>query len=127
MNKDLITHITSQACWEKAQANNVYLSETYDNDGFIHLSTQSQVFGTLNNFFKNIESVLILYIDPSKLTSELKYEPPVHPHNDDEDENNNANDYQGILFPHLYGPLNLEAVVSTRELNKSKDGTFKDE
>ena len=67
--------------------------------GFIHLSTRAQVEATANRFYADVDELVLLTVDPSKVPSEIKWEPPT-PGSDE-------------LFPHIYGPLPLGAVVST--------------
>jgi len=61
---------------------------------------------------------LILVIDPRKVSAEVKYEPPAHPEPDPDSPLNS------ILFPHIYGALNLDAVVEVRFAKRIDDGTF---
>ena len=67
-------------------------------DGFIHLSAKEQVAGTLARHFAGQEGLMLLEIDPSLLGDALKWEPS----------------RGGALFPHLYAPLGIGAVVETR-------------
>jgi uncharacterized protein (DUF952 family) len=60
--------------------------------------------------------LVVLCIDESRLKASLKYEPPAPAPN----ENQNPDG----LFPHLYGPLNLDAVVRVIDFPCSADGTF---
>lgn len=63
----------------------------------MHLSLRAQVPGTLARFFAGRDDVVLLRIDPARLTAEVRFE---------EGE-------PGELFPHLYGPLPVEAVVAS--------------
>jgi uncharacterized protein (DUF952 family) len=72
-----------------------------------------------NRFYKNVQGdVLILVIDPRRVKAEVKYEPPAHP---EPDPNSPLN---SILFPHIYGALNLDAVVEIRAAKRDEGGTF---
>jgi uncharacterized protein (DUF952 family) len=64
-------------------------------EGFIHLSEQDQVQWVGNHFYQGQSGLLLLEIESECLTSELRYDEVSR---------------EGT-FPHLYGPLNLEAVV----------------
>ena len=66
--------------------------------GFIHLSWREQVAGTFERFYADAESVVLLTIDAAKLSSPLRADAIAG----------------GELFPHLYGPLPIEAVVDSR-------------
>jgi uncharacterized protein (DUF952 family) len=61
---------------------------------------------------------VLLVIDPSRLSPELRWELPAHP--------NPQADLppSDELFPHLYGPLNLDAVVKVLEFEPYVDGKF---
>jgi uncharacterized protein (DUF952 family) len=76
-------------------------------EGFIHCSTHAQVVATANRIFRGSGDLLLLELDPSKLTATLRWE--------------RATDV-GDEFPHIYGPLNLDAVVGTRPLPEGPDG-----
>ena len=70
---------------------------TLDEVGFIHLSTRQQVEATVNRFYADVDQLVLLTVDPSKVPSHIKWEPP-SPDSD-------------VLFPHIYGPLPIRAVV----------------
>jgi uncharacterized protein (DUF952 family) len=72
---------------------------TLADEGFIHASTRMQVEGVANRFYRDVEQLVLLTIDPTKVDAEIKWEPPA-PGVD-------------VLFPHIYGPLPIGAVVAT--------------
>jgi uncharacterized protein (DUF952 family) len=83
-------------------------------EGFIHCSTIPQVAETANIFYRGRHDLLVLRIDEQKLTSPLRFEAPAA-----------AGDIRPTaLFPHIYGPLNLEAVIDAIELPCDADGSF---
>jgi uncharacterized protein (DUF952 family) len=67
-------------------------------DGFIHLSAEHQLRGTLAKHFAGEKNLFVLEIDPEWLGSALKWEVSGG----------------GDLFPHLYGPLHITAVQAVR-------------
>jgi len=97
----MIYHVTTKAAWEQALQNGFYETASLQTEGFIHNSTQQQVSGVLDRYYKNATDLLLLHIDESKLTSPLKYE--LAPSVNEE-------------FPHIFGPVNLDAVVETEWL-----------
>jgi uncharacterized protein (DUF952 family) len=110
----LIYHIATRADWEQARADGEYTRSTVDKtlaeEGFIHASQASQVARTANKFYRDVPGDLVLLvIDPSLLRAELRYE-----------------DVPGaeLPFPHIYGPLNADAVVEARKFAAGPDGTF---
>ena len=110
----LIYHIATRADWERAHADGEYTRSTVDKtlaeEGFIHASQASQVARTANRFYREVPGDLVLLvIDPGRLRAELRYE-----------------DVPGaeLPFPHIYGPLNADAVVDARPFAAGPDGAF---
>ncbi|HPQ70575.1 MAG TPA: DUF952 domain-containing protein [bacterium] len=112
----LIVHIAEKKNWEKAKKQGIYAVESLKSDGFIHCSTIGQVMDTANLFFPGRQDLILLCIDESKTSSQVKYEPPTG-----EVPNNPSVE---AMFPHLYGPLNLDAVVNVFDFPPDPDGTF---
>ena len=113
----MIFHITSRTAWDEAQKHGYYRAESFAIEGFIHCSTLSQVLPVANNFYKGQSGLVLLEIEPTLLSSKLKWEPPsggAPPPGVPE----------GDQFPHIYGPINLDAVVRVVELASKPDGTF---
>ena len=114
----MIFHITSRGAWDEAQDRGRYQAESLATEGFIHCSTVSQVLPVAENFYKGQHELVLLVVEPALLSSELKWEPPsggtpppgVPP---------------GDLFPHIYGPINLDAIVKVVELKEDNQGKFK--
>ena len=105
---DLIYHITSAGQWSRAQAAGAYRGDTLESEGFIHASIARQVMGVAHRFYQGRSGLVILCIDVDKLRSELRYE---------------AAD-NGDHFPHIYGPLNTDAVVEALDFPASPEGAF---
>ena len=113
----LIFHITSRDVYEAALTQGVYRATSLQEDGFIHFSaTPHQLRRVANAVYQGQDGLLIMIVDPARLRSELRYEPP--------DIRIPAEHYKGELFPHLYGPLNLDAVVDVVAFPVNSDGTF---
>jgi uncharacterized protein (DUF952 family) len=81
-------------------------------DRFIHLSTPEQVHLPANRLYRGRDDLLLLQIDPALLDSPVRWEPGV------------AGDPESMLFPHLYGPLPVAAVISVTAYLPGADGTF---
>ena len=75
----LIYHITSREAAQAARQSGEYRAESLASQGFIHFSQLHQLLGVANAFYKGLHDQVILVVDPERLTSELKYEAPVHP------------------------------------------------
>ncbi len=97
---NLIYHIVSAEEWARQKSLPTYEAASLQTEGFIHLSQKEQVTGTLSRYYPNVPDLLLLHIDVDKLIHELKHEIAI----------NNE------LFPHLYGPLNKDAVVHIESL-----------
>ena len=91
-----------------------YAPSSLRDEGFIHCSTIAQVIDTANRFYRGQDDLVLLHIDESRLKAELKYEAPAMKHGE----------ASGELFPHLYGELNVDAVVRVVELPCKLDGSF---
>jgi uncharacterized protein (DUF952 family) len=107
----MIFHITSRRQWEEAQAAGEYRGDTLDGEGFIHSSQRDQVVRVANALFRGRRDLVLLCIDPVRVQPEIRYEPG-GPHSAEQ-------------FPHLYGPLNLDAVVEVLPFAPEPDGTFR--
>lgn len=96
LNMAIIYHVTTTEEWNNAQAKGSYEADSLHTEGFIHCSEVNQVKGVLERYFANKKNLVRLSIDTEKLQSALKYElaPSI-----------NEN------FPHIYGPINVDAVV----------------
>jgi glutathione S-transferase len=109
----VIYHIAVAADWEQALRDGAYTISTRGvslaEQGFIHASTERQVALVANSYYKDVQGLLLLVIDTGKLTAPLHYD-----------------DVPGSRdpFPHVYGPLNPDAVIAAVPLEAGPDGTF---
>lgn len=113
----MIYHITSRPAWSEARERGDYRAESLETEGFIHCSTDSQVLHVAEKFYLGQSGLLLLVIEPTLLVSDLKWEPPsggAPPPGVPE----------GDLFPHVYGPINLDAVVQVFDLEANPDGKY---
>lgn len=99
----MIYHIALKEDWEKAQKQGSYIHPSLEAEGFIHCSEDRQVSGVLNRYFKGKTDLLKLTINPQQLSSPLQYE--LAPSVNEE-------------FPHIYGPINLDAVIEVRPISE---------
>jgi uncharacterized protein (DUF952 family) len=104
-----IYHITPQEEWERARAAGSYQADSLQSEGFIHCSKREQVIPVANRFYHGRVDLVLLAIEPSRLSAQVKYE-----------------NLEGgeILFPHIYGPLDLDAVTAALPFPPAPDGTF---
>jgi uncharacterized protein (DUF952 family) len=104
-----IFHLTPAAAWVDAQRAGVYTADSLASEGFIHCSTAEQVVWVANNRFRGRTEYVLLHIDRDRLSAPVKYE-------------NLEGGRQ--LFPHIYGPLNLDAVIDVTPFPPDEAGTF---
>eukprot|EP00695_Tsukubamonas_globosa_P003638 TRINITY_DN749_c0_g1_i1.p1 TRINITY_DN749_c0_g1~~TRINITY_DN749_c0_g1_i1.p1 ORF type:complete len:117 (+),score=5.69 TRINITY_DN749_c0_g1_i1:69-419(+) len=107
-----IYHIISEETWKKVT--DELRLPSLESEGFIHFSTRDQALWVANSFYKGQSKLVILVVDTAKLTSPLKFEGPIPPTPEKNDQ----------LFPHLYGPLNADAVVRVVPFAPQEDGSF---
>ena len=97
----MIYHVTTHADWQIAKAKGSYEHISLEKEGFIHNCSLEQLEGVIERYYKGRNDLLLLHIDEALLEAELKYElaPSVNE-----------------LFPHIFGPININAVVNTAAL-----------
>ena len=91
-----IYHLTLVADWETAKQSGFYEAESLKTEGFIHCCEEQQVAGVLSRYFSGKKELLKLVIETGKLQSRIVHE---------------WSDSTRDTFPHIYGPINLDAVV----------------
>ncbi len=102
-----IYKICQAAAWRAAKARGVFAGSPIDlADGYIHFSTLEQVAETAARHFAGEGDLVLVAVDTDKLTPPLRYEPS----------------RGGSLFPHLYGDLDLTAVMWVKPLPLGSDG-----
>ena len=110
----MIYHLALAADWSGAQAGgNDYrvssIGRLLDDVGFIHCSFAGQLQRVADAFYRGRTDVVLLSIDAAKVTSPIR------------EENTEGG---SELFPHIYGPLNLDAVIDVRPLAITHDGAL---
>jgi uncharacterized protein (DUF952 family) len=105
----IIFHITTRSDWEKARTAGSYQADTFAQEGFIHCSTHQQVLPVANRFYHGKQRLVLLAIDTEKLDALLIWE------NLEGGQEN---------FPHIYGPVNLSAVLQAVNFEPDPNGSF---
>jgi uncharacterized protein (DUF952 family) len=102
-----IYKILPAALWDEARAAGVFTGAPVDlADGYIHFSTAAQVRETARRHFAGQGDLLLLTIEAAPLGEALRWEPS----------------RGGDLFPHLYAPLPVSAVLRVDSLPLGPDG-----
>lgn len=105
----IILHCLRKDTWEAIKDKPVFGEESVAAEGFIHCSSIEYFWRVAPNFRDIADELALLCIDTEKLTSPLKWE---------------DGDNSGREYPHIYGPVNLDAVVAVLPYRKDKDGDY---
>jgi uncharacterized protein (DUF952 family) len=103
-----IYKICPASAWREAERQGTYRGSADDaRDGYIHFSTAAQVPGTVTKYFSGQQGLFLVAVDADALGDQLRWEPA----------------RGGELFPHLYGELDFDAVISVMDLTLRADGS----
>jgi uncharacterized protein (DUF952 family) len=103
----LVYKICPATLWRAAESAGVFRGSEHDTrDGFIHFSTTEQVSETAARHFAGQHDLLLISVDAERLGPALRWE----------------RSRGGALFPHLYGDLDLRAVMQVTPLPLGPDG-----
>jgi len=105
-----ILHLTSASAWEFAQRIGEYRAPSLESEGFIHCSLVEQIADVANTWFAGQNGLVLLVLDLTRLRPEVRFEA--------------GTDRPNRLFPHVYGPLNLDAVICVLDYPPGPDGRF---
>ena len=108
-------HIATAPDWDQAQQDGEYRTSTrgrsLSEEGFIHASTAAQVLPVANAVYQDEQQdVVLLVLDSSRVAAEIRREPVPG---------------WADPFPHIYGPLNVAAVVQAVPLERDGAGSFR--
>jgi len=104
---NLIYKIVDVDTWQKAETDGEFAGATIDlTDGYIHFSSPEQVQETADKYFTNQTDLLLVAVDADSLGDALRWEAS----------------RSGAMFPHLYGNLALDHVVSATPVRQDKNG-----
>jgi uncharacterized protein (DUF952 family) len=122
-----IFHLTAANYYYRQAQDQPYRPETFAQEGFIHCTGGSEKLVEIaNSFFADLEEdLLVLEIDPSRLTAPLKFEPPIPPAQSASIHDEISVPDPGLLFPHIYGPLNREAIIRSFALLRDEMGRWR--
>ncbi|WP_083690213.1 DUF952 domain-containing protein [Colwellia sp. UCD-KL20] len=99
--------LSSQKEYDHAVNQGKLARDSIKTEGFIHASPKNQLTRIANKYYKETINPLILVVDKSKITAEVKWEPAT-----------------GGLYPHIYGVLNTEAIIEAKTIALNKSGEF---
>lgn len=105
----IIYHLVKQPDWDAARPAGEHRAESLATEGFIHCSgDKAQMLAVANARFGGQDDLLALEVDTARLSSPVRYE----------------RSRSGGIYPHIYGPLNNEAVRRARRLLADPEGRF---
>lgn len=104
---NIIYCLVPKTYWEQWAGRDHYLPRDYEQEGFIHATKGDELLEVVaNRVYKAFtDELLVLVVDESKTTSPIKYE--------------QAKD--GLLYPHIYGPLNQDAIMDVKKMERNSD------
>ena len=103
----VIYHITTAEAWAAAQAAGEYEAPSLADEGFIHCSAdEAQTLRVVERLYSGATDLIVLDVDVIRLNADVKREPS----------------RSGEIYPHIYGKINLDAVVRIRDLTLDADG-----
>lgn len=104
----LTYHGTPAAYYDSLDHSQPYVPADFERDGFIHCTDgQRRLAETLSRYYADVPGEwLVLYVDLDLVTAEVKYDDPER------------------VFPHIYGPLNRDAILTVKTISRMDDGRF---
>jgi glutathione S-transferase len=113
--KQRLYHIATAPDWDRARQEGEYQTSTrgrtLSEEGFIHASTAAQVLPVANAVYLDEQQDLVLLVlDTSRIAAEIRREPVPG---------------WADPFPHIYGPLNVDAVIRAVPLERDAAGSFR--
>jgi uncharacterized protein (DUF952 family) len=107
----VIFHIVGRGEWDQAVSKGRYEPASVKIEGFMHCSTLAQLIETGNRLYRGRSDLVVLCIDEERIEFPVRREAPA----------------QGSAqrFPHVYGPLGLEAITKVVDFPCEGDGSFR--
>ncbi len=103
----MILHLCQGKEWLDCQAQGDYRPASLANEGFIHCSLENQIMDVASRYYADVPDMVVLWIDPQKLESEVRWEQS-----------------GATYYPHVYGPINLDAVSAVTDMRLGHDGSY---
>lgn len=115
MTEGFILHLLPEPVWNAMGPGDAYEPASLAIEGFVHCTGDDELLLRVANAFYTSETgpMVAVSIDPSRLHSEVRWEHP-----------SSADPLAAERFPHVYGPLEVDAVTAVRRLRRLSDGTY---
>ncbi len=105
-----IFHIVAERQWRAAAAAGSYRPASLGSDGFVHFSYAHQVAPTANRFYRELDGLIVVEVDPALLPVPVVQEDLYG---------------AGELFPHVYAAIPVAAAVAEHPLERDGDGNYR--
>lgn len=104
----LTYHGTPKGYFESLDPAQSYIPEPFAQDGFIHCTDGREAVSIILTicYRQQPGPWVVLYIDLDRVQAPVRYEDPAG------------------IYPHIYGPLNRDAIVAIREVGRAENGSF---
>lgn len=121
-----IYHLTPASYYQRQPLDQPYQTPTLAEEGFIHCTAGvEKLVEIANTYFADLrDELLALEIDPARLTAPLRFEPPIAPAHTTTSPAQRAAAERDTLFPHIYGPLDRQAIVNCIALQRDPTGRW---
>lgn len=100
--------LIAKSDYEKAKKNGTLYEDSLETQGFIHASPIDQLTRVANKYYATAVDVQVMVVEAVEVYAAIKWEPAT-----------------GGLYPHIYGPLNMNAVARVVPVSKNSDGLYK--
>lgn len=126
----MILHLAPRADWEAAPADQPYRAASLTREGFIHATAgEALLLHVANALYKDQPGdFVVLEIDESRLTSEVRWEAASAPADrflpPEVAVSDTGPTVEAPRFPHIYGPINRDAIISVRLVTRDAGGAF---
>jgi uncharacterized protein (DUF952 family) len=112
----IVLHLMPAAMWRTWEAGGDYEPASLASEGFVHCTAGDELMLTVaNRFYAGADDLVAVALETDRLTSEVRWEAAAHP-------DGAAADGGEPRFPHVYGPLDREAVAGARRVVRGPGG-----
>jgi uncharacterized protein (DUF952 family) len=99
--------LESRAVLNEAMARGFLVRHDLVEERFIHASPANQLTRVANKYYKDVKDLACAVVAKKRVMAEVKYEPAT-----------------AGMYPHVYGPLNMDAVVRVLDVRPRENGEY---
>ena len=114
----VVLHLMPRETWQRLVPGEPITNPSLETEGFIHCTDERDVLlQVANAFYRSVPGdFVVLHVAVADLTSACIWEAPAHI--------NGSGESFAASFPHIYGPIDREAVVGLDAVLRDADGAF---